>query len=253
MNFKKVEELVKDTERIVFNQELKNNIKMKGVADFVTSIDLEINNYLKKALLNMDDNIAFFSEEENGSLKDVCWILDPIDGTTNLIYGYNMSTISLALYANKGIQFGIVYNPFTKECFTAERHKGAYLNGVSIHVSDRHMKEAIIEFGAGSTNKQNADINFEMAKNIFKNCIDIRRICSSALSICFIASGRIDGYFEQKLKPWDYAAASIILEEAGGKITDFDNNKIQFAKKTSIIASNTKIHKPIYEIISEYK
>lgn len=73
------------------------------------------------------------------------------------------------------------------------------------------------------------------------------------MSICFIASGRIDGYFEQKLKPWDYAAASIILEEAGGKITDFDNNKIQFAKKTSIIASNTKIHKPIYEIISEYK
>lgn len=168
MNFKIVEELVKSTERIVFNQKLKNNIKMKGTADFVTSIDLEINNYLKKALLDIDDNIAFFSEEENGSLKDLCWILDPIDGTTNLIYGYNMSTISLALYANKEIQFGIVYNPFTKECFTAERHRGAYLNGMSIHVSDRHMKEAIIEFGAGSTNKQNADINFEMAKIFLK-------------------------------------------------------------------------------------
>lgn len=241
MDFIKVIELVKSAKKIIHNHDI-NQVQEKGEADFVTEIDIAINKYLKSELNKLDSSINFFSEEEAGNLKDPCWILDPIDGTTNLIYGYNMSSISLGLYSNGCIVFGVVYNPYTDECFTAIKGKGAFCNNQKIMVSNRTINKSIIEFGAGSTHKENADVNFELAKDIFKHCVDIRRICSSALSLCFIASGRIDGYFETILKPWDIAAGSLILSEANGKITNYNGEKVEFSVPTSIIASNGIIH-----------
>lgn len=252
MDYKNIIELVKSTKSIVNSDKLKEQVKIKGDSDFVTAVDFEISKFLKQKLYELNPKIGFFSEEEKGYLSDPCWILDPIDGTTNLIFGYRMSSISLGLYYNGEIVFGIVYNPFTEECFTAEKGKGAYINGRSISVSERNISASIIEFGAGSTRKKDADKNFELAKEIFKNCIDIRRICSSALDLCFIADGRIDGYFEMVLKPWDIAAGSLILEEAGGKITDYNGNAIQFSKPTSIIASNGVTHEYLVNTIRQY-
>ena len=190
---------------------------------------------LKKLILLSD----FFSEEEEGNLQDNCWILDPIDGTTNLIYGYNLSSVSLGHYLDGEVVYGIVYNPFTEEIFTAERGKGAFLNHKKrLKVSTRNIDESLIEFGAGSTHKEFTEENFNLVKKIFEQCVDVRRICSSALDLCYIASGRIDGYFERILKPWDIAAGSLILEEAGGIITDYFGNPVQFAKQSSVIASN---------------
>ncbi|UNT92896.1 inositol monophosphatase family protein [Allobaculum sp. Allo2] len=118
----------------------------------------------------MAPEAGFFSEEEEGSLSDPCWILDPIDGTTNLVYGFNMSSVSLGLYQNGEIVFGVVYNPFTDECFTAEKGKGAWLNGSKrLHVSNRELKDALVEFGAGSTHKDQADANFDLAKKSLRN------------------------------------------------------------------------------------
>lgn len=253
MNYKRVIELVKSTKSIIFSEKLRNDIHMKGNADFVTAVDISISNHLKIALNNMYPDISFFSEEENGRLEDPCWILDPIDGTTNLVYGYNMSSVSLALYSNCNIVFGIVYNPFTEEYFTAEKGNGAYLNGKQLKVSNRKLNESIIEFGAGSTQKSNADKNFELGKEIFKQCIDIRRICSSALDLCFIADGRIDGYFEKVLKPWDYAAGTLILSEAGGKTTNYSGTDISMATSSSLLASNGIIHDDLLSIIQKYE
>lgn len=172
-------------------------------------------------------------------MQDNCWILDPIDGTTNLIYGYNLSSVSLGHYLDGEVVYGIVYNPFTEEIFTAERGKGAFLNHKKrLKVSTRNIDESLIEFGAGSTHKEFTEENFNLVKKIFEQCVDVRRICSSALDLCYIASGRIDGYFERILKPWDIAAGSLILEEAGGIITDYFGNPVQFAKQSSVIASN---------------
>lgn len=252
MDYRHIIDLVKSAKQFVDLDSLRKKISVKGEADFVTEVDIEISKYLKYHLNTFEPNIGFFSEEENGSLSDPCWILDPIDGTTNLIFGYNMSSISLGLYSNGKMQFGIVYNPFNDECFTAERNKGAFLNGKAINVSNRDVKNSIIEFGAGSTKKEDAAKNFEMAKVIFENCIDIRRICSSALDLCFIADGRIDGYFEGELKPWDIAAGSLILSEAGGTITDYLGRSLQFASPTSIIASNGKIHDFLKNTINSY-
>ncbi len=252
MGYERIIELVKSAKKIVDNELLKKDIHMKGAANFVTAVDTEISRYLKERLKEYYPEVGFFSEEEEGSLSDPCWILDPIDGTTNLVYGYNMSTVSLALYQGGRIQFGVVFNPFNGECFTAESGMGAYLDGHRIHVSQREMAESIIEFGAGSTHKENAEVNFEIAKRLFIQCIDIRRICSSALSLCYIAAGRIDGYFEKVLKPWDYAAGTLILQEAGGELSDYYGADLQFANRSSIIAGNGKNNRIMKEIISEF-
>lgn len=253
MNYEKVIELVKSTKAIIENETLKADVHMKGSADFVTAVDIAISNYLKKALFELYPDIGFFSEEEDGSLADRCWILDPIDGTTNLVYGYNMSSVSLGLHWDGQIIFGVVYNPFSEECFTAKLGEGAFMNGKRLFVSSRPLSESIIEFGAGSTRKGDADQSFDLGREIFKRCVDIRRICSSALDLCFIAAGRIDGYFETKLKPWDYAAGSLILSEAGGKTTNYDGEPIPMDVPSSIICSNGIIHDELCEIINKYR
>ncbi len=253
MNYSTIIEIVKEAGKIALDESLSQEVSVKGQSDFVTAVDLKINNFLKEKLQNIESSINFFSEEQEGRLIDPCWILDPIDGTTNLIYGFNLSSISLGLYKNGQIVFGVVYNPFTDECFTAEKGKGSWLNGRKrLKVSERIFNEALIEFGAGSTHKEFTDISFGIVKDIFRECIDVRRICSSALDLCYIADGRIDGYFEKVLKPWDIAAGSLILSEAGGRISDFKGEAIQFEKPTSVIAGNGKINQRLQEIIGKW-
>lgn len=252
MNYSKIIDLVKQTKQFIISDELKNEISMKGEADFVTAADIAISNHLKEKLWEIDPSIGFFSEEENGALSEKCWILDPIDGTTNLVYGYNMSSVSLALYDKGRIVFGVVYNPFNDECFTAELGKGAFLNKKPLCTAKREMSKSIIEFGACSTRKDDADKSFALGKMIFKECLDIRRICSSALAICFIAAGRIDGYFESHLKPWDYAAGCLILSEAGGISSAYDGTPLPYDVPSTIIASNGIIHERLKKIINTH-
>lgn len=252
MDYVYVEQLVKQTKSIIEEKD-SSSFRLKGDADFVTEVDIAVSTFLKRELHALYPEIGFFSEEESGSLCDNCWILDPIDGTTNLVYGYNLSSVSLGHYLNGEIVYGIVFNPFNGEVFTAQKGQGAYLNHqTKLIVSNRSHQNSIIEFGAGSTHKENADVNFTLAKEIFKQCVDVRRICSSALDLCFIAAGRIDGYFERVLKPWDIAAGSLILTEAGGKITDYDGAEVQFSNSTSVIASNTVVHDFLKDMIGMY-
>jgi myo-inositol-1(or 4)-monophosphatase len=249
MDFARVIELVKAASDFTKEDALREKITVKGEANFVTEVDIQINNFLKKRLWELDESIGFFSEEEKGRLTDPCWILDPIDGTTNLILGYKLCSISLALFMDGEVKFGVVYNPFSGETFTAKKGAGAYLGGKKLRVSSRAVRESVVEFGAGSTHKEEAELNFKIARRIFENCLDIRRICSSALDLCFIADARIDGYFEKVLKPWDIAAGSLVLSEAGGKLTDYSGRALQFAKSTSVIASNGTIHNFLEDMI----
>ncbi|MCH5157878.1 MAG: inositol monophosphatase [Clostridiales bacterium] len=241
MNYKKVIDLVIKAGKYVFDDELKSNVEMKGAADFVTAVDLKISAFLKEELALISPDVGFMSEEESGGLQSKCWILDPIDGTTNLVYNYNMSSVSLALCVDGRIEFGVVYNPFNGDTFVCERGKGVYLNGKLLpKAPDRDPKDCLIEFGAGSTKKQYADEVFEVAKNVFKNCLDIRRICSSALAVSYVAAGKINGYFERVLKPWDYAAATLFLEECGAKCCDWDGNPIRYDAPTSFVCGTPK-------------
>lgn len=242
-DFKKIIELVHETKKIVADSLLCLDIQEKGASDYVTAVDINISAFLKERLNAMYPDIGFMCEEEdNLPIKENRWILDPIDGTTNLIFDYQLSSVSLALHLNDNIVFGIVYNPFTDETFYAEKGNGAYLNGKPLSVSTRKISESLVEFSAGSRHKEDADYSFNIAKEVFLDCVDVRCISSSALSISYIAAKRIDGFFEKVLNPWDYAAASIIIEEAGGIITDFSGKKLQFDRPSSIIAANVGNH-----------
>ena len=241
MQYNEIIDLVVEAGQFVFDNGLRAEVALKGAADFVTAVDLKISGFLKEKLAVLTPDIGFMSEEENGGLQPKCWILDPIDGTTNLVYNYNMSSVSLALCVDGRIAFGVVYNPFNKDLFVAERGKGAYLNGRLLpKAPDRDPKDCLIEFGAGSTKKQFADEVFDVAKTVFNGCLDLRRICSSALAISYIAAGKLNGYFERVLKPWDYAAASLFLEECGARCCDWQGNPIRFDGPTSFVCGTEK-------------
>lgn len=257
MDYNKIIKLVYGARKIAFDQKLRSDVSLKGKADYVTQADLKISEYIKNGLRKISPGTAFVTEEEaEHSRAEERFILDPIDGTANIVRGYNMSSVSLAHYSGGDVQFGVVYNLFAEEMFFAIKGRGAYrfdtrggiraltANGIEnyrknrLHVSDLPPENAICEFGAGSTDKAYADLTFEKARKIFGDCADLRRICSTALSICFIAAGRIDGYFERRIKPWDYAAASLILTEAGGRLSQWDGTPLPFCEASTIIAGN---------------
>ncbi len=252
MDYNKILKLVKKTKNIIFDRRAFD-VSLKGKLDFVTNIDIAVSNFLKTELQNIDASIGFFCEEEKGVLKENCWILDPIDGTVNLVYDYRMSAVSLAHYKNGEIVFGVIYNPFTDEMFWAQKDKGAFYNGIKkISVSDKDLKDSLIEFGMNCSDKRGADTNFKIAKEIFEKCVDIRRVSSAALDLCYISIGRIGGYFEKELKPWDIAAGSLILTEAGGIITDYSGKPVSFFENTSVVAGNQKVHKELIEIVNKH-
>lgn len=250
MDHKQVIEIVKSTRRFVLDKRLVDSVSMKGEADFVTQVDMSISEYVKTELAKLHPDIPLMSEENKvNPSESTRWILDPIDGTTNLVFGYRMSSVSLALLEDGVITFGVVYDPYSGETFTAIRGEGAYLDGKRLSVIDRELKDSLIEFGAGSTRKYDADEAFALGKEVFKNALDLRRICSSALAVSYIAAGRINGYFEKVIKPWDYAAASLILEEAGGRIRNWAGAPIGYDAPTSIVAGSPKVCDALLEII----
>lgn len=253
IDFDKIIEAVKSTKAIVLNENLRHQISMKGEADFVTEVDYQISKFLEKELAVLTPEIGFMSEEEDTEIVPTRWILDPIDGTTNLVYGYNVCSVSLALCVDEVIEFGVVYNPFNDDVFTGYRGKGAYLNGKKLpQIPDRNLEDCLIEFGAGSTRKEQAETAFAIGKHIFKNCLDLRRVCSSALSVCFVASGRLNGYFEKVLKPWDYAAAGLILEECGGIMSDWYGDTIRYTAPSGFVCGSKKAYGFLMETIRRF-
>jgi myo-inositol-1(or 4)-monophosphatase len=208
---------------------------------------------MKVKLAELYPRIGFMSEEGGNDMKAERWILDPIDGTTNLVYGYNMSSVSLAHFDGERVVFGVIYNPFNQDLFVAERGRGAYLNGQLLpQAPDRDLKDCIIEFGAGSTKKQYTEQSFAIAKEIFSECLDLRRICSSALAVAYVAAGRLNGYFERSIKPWDYAAATMMLEECGALCCDWEGKPIQYDHPSSFLCATPKALPRLLEIIQSH-
>lgn len=249
----KVVALVKRAGQTVFDKDLLTSVDMKGEADFVTAVDFRISELVKAELAILTPDVGFMSEEGDTDLAARRWILDPIDGTTNLVYGYNMSSVSLAYMEDGHIEFGVVYNPYNGDTFIAERGKGATLNGEPLKKApDRDLPDCLVEFGAGSTQKQYTETAFAIAKEVFSNCLDLRRICSSALAICYVAAGRLNGYFERAIKPWDYAAATLIAEECGVRSLDWKGEPVQFDRASSFVAGTEKLLAFLLATIRKY-
>lgn len=234
--------------------EVNEEIMEKGEADYATRIDLEVQDFLVGELSSLLPGSNIITEESSGNCFDFrrpTWILDPVDGTTNLIYSYKHSAISLALLLEGRLTMGMVYNPYMNEMFTAVSGQGAFLNGKPIHVSrSASLAESLISFGTCPYDKSRADQVFTTAREAYLRCRDIRRSGAAALDLVYVASGRLDGFLEQILQPWDYAAGMLILLEAGGRITDWDGKAPSLSKASGILATNGGIHSNLLDLLS---
>ncbi len=249
-----LQELIRGVKPIITDRTLAAEVNEKGLDDFVTTVDTGVQAYLEKKLAELYPKIQFMGEE--GARRSVdpngaVWIIDPVDGTTNLIHDYRASAVSAGLYVKGEAVIGIVYDPFKEEMFAAEKGCGAYLNGRRIAVSGAGcVADSLIAVGTSPYEKELADKNFEIFKRVFKASQDIRRSGSAALDLCCIAAGRTDGYFERNLKPWDFAAGLVIVSEAGGRVTDYGKNKIFPLKNADVFATNGIIHDELAELIA---
>ncbi len=225
----------------------------EGHANFVTNIDREVEEYLQQALLSLVPGSQIIGEEkENGALSDVpTWIVDPVDGTTNLIHDCRCSAVSIALCENRKPVAGLIWQPYTKEMFYAEAGGGATLNGSAIHVSGLPFEKALIAFGTAPYNSELAEKSMELALAYLRSCADVRRSGSAAVDLASLACGRIDAFFELKLKPWDYAAGSLIVQEAGGVVCmPLDGGDLRYDRSTAILAASSAAAEQAAEVFA---
>jgi len=240
-----IKEVVKECGKTILNADRKNmKIEEKeGIANIVTNYDVQVQNILKEKLLLILPEAKFMGEENEEiqeETDDLTFVVDPIDGTNNFARDLGLSAISVGLLQNKKPILGICYNPYRDELFEAQKGKGSYLNGKKIHVSDLLLKDGLVACGNASYYVELKDKSIEIQNKLIKEASCYRRLGCAVIEICSIASGRTEAYFELKLMPWDFTAASIILTEAGGKITTLEGKEINYFKPSSILASNDK-------------
>ncbi len=212
-----------------------------GRADLVTQYDRQVQERLRKGLLEIMPDAHFVGEE--GSTQPFAptgkfFIVDPIDGTTNFIKDYHYSSISVALVVDNAAEIGVVYNPYTDEMFCAQRGQGAFCNGKRLHVSEEPLENGIVIFGTAPYHDELKEKTFQLAYAYFRKALDIRRSGSAALDLCMIAAGRAELFFELILSPWDYAAGALIVTEAGGLASDCDGRPLAYDHPCSVLARN---------------
>ena len=228
-----------------------------GVGNFVTVYDVKVQEYIIANLLKAFPNAKFIAEEKDNDpavlQSEYCFVIDPIDGTSNFIHDYKMSCISIALVSRGETVFGAVYHPYLDELFYAQKGEGAYLNGKRIRVSERSMNIAIAAFGTAPYYRDTlGDKTFSLLREIFYKVADVRRCGSAALDLAYLAAGRNDLFFEVILSPWDIAAGEILIREAGGIITDMSGAPLSLSAPTSVIAANDVIYSELIKITRKY-
>lgn len=231
------------------------SIRSKGETDYVTNVDVAVQAFLRERLVALAPDVQFMGEEQDNTGLDwsrPCWILDPVDGTTNLIHSFRHSAISLALAEGGQVVFGVVYNPYTEECFTARRGGGALRNGVPIQVSAvSRLEDSLLSAGTVPGRRELADDAFRQMRALYDRCQDVRRTGCASLDLCWVACGRLDGYVELSLQPWDYAAGMRIAAEAGGKVTTLDGSPLSLQEGGPLLASNGRLHSALQAILKE--
>lgn len=227
--------------KIVQSQRL-SIIEKKGHANYVTNVDIEIQEYLKEQLLDLLPGSAFIGEEQkNRKLDDApSWLVDPIDGTMNFCRGWDFSAVSIALLEKRTPILACIYQPYKEEMFTAQKNKGAFLNNQPIHVSDVEFERAMVGFGTSPYQAELAERGMRLALSFLQHTGDLRRSGSAALDLAYIACGRQDVFFELHLSPWDVAAGALLVEEAGGVFQMPLCGQVQFEKPAAVLATNKR-------------
>ena len=221
-----------------------HQIDYKGPINLVTEVDKQAEDYIVSKIREPFPSHSIIAEE-SGKLdgeKEKRWFIDPVDGTSNYARGLPLFATSIA-YAEKGeMRLGCIYDPMRDECFYAEKGSGAWLNGKTIHVSNtKELINAMLVTGFPyDIHKKENNINH--FSNIIREVHTLRRLGSAAIDLVYVAAGRLDGYWEIDISPWDIAAGTLIIEEAGGTVTTTNGNSVYMRPPYDLIASNGILH-----------
>ncbi|MBR4866236.1 MAG: inositol monophosphatase [Clostridia bacterium] len=229
-------------------------ITKPGNANFVTEYDLRVQRFLEERLSALLPEATFIGEEdtETHTPGRLCWIVDPIDGTTNFLHGMKSSAISIALCEGGETQAGLILQPYLREFYYAEAGRGATCNGDPIRVSNRPVEEALVHFGTAPYHREHAPHTFGLLQDLFATVADLRRTGSAAIDLIAVAAGRADGFFEPSLAPWDFGAGKLILTEAGGKISDMKGSPLPIFSSASLLCGNPAVYDWLLEKILKH-
>ena len=250
-DWRQVEELVRQAKPLITDETLLGDVSTKGRANFVTHCDTAVQDFLQRQLAARWPEIQFLGEEAAAApdFSGAVWVLDPVDGTANLMHHYRRSAVSLALTFGGQPVCGVIYDPFADELFSARAGEGALCNGRPIHVSEGvPLADGLISVGTSPYERELADANFALFRRLYERCADLRRSGSAALDLAYVAAGRTEGYLERNLKPWDYAAGILLVKEAGGRVSDFAGRAPALPQNCDILAAPADLYEPLRAI-----
>ena len=218
-------------------------INAKNRNDLVTEIDQQAEQEIIAILRKAYPDHSILAEESGGDRDaDHVWIIDPLDGTTNFVHGFPHYSVSIACLYKDRIEHGVIYDPSRQELFTASRGNGAQLDGKRIRVSNcRSLTGSLVATGFPFKTPAIVDTYLDLFKSVFIESSGARRAGSAALDLAYVAAGRLDGYWEIGLKPWDMAAGALLVQEAGGLISAF-NGSDQYLFNESVVAATPRVH-----------
>ena len=225
-----------------------------GVGNFVTEYDTKVQQLVYARLASLCPTAAFLGEEDaihTALPSGECFVVDPIDGTQNFINGYRHSCVSIGLVQEGEAVLGVVYDPYQDEVFCAEKRHGAFCNGVPLHASPAPLAESVLLFGASSYDRSLTRPTFRLLECLFNHALDVRSSGSAALDVCYVAAGRCNVFFEYHLEPWDYCAGSVILTEAGGRISRLGGGAVDFRKGGSLLAAGPNAYADALSLTAE--
>jgi myo-inositol-1(or 4)-monophosphatase len=226
----------------------------EGRANFVTEYDKQVQERLRTGLLEIMPDAHFVGEEgstQKFSPVAKCFIVDPIDGTTNFVQGFHNSCVSVGLMHRGCMEYGLICNPYDGELYTAQRGKGAFLNGKPIRARDRELSRSLLIFGSALYYRELMGQTLDIFRAAFPLVQDIRRFGSAALDLCYLAAGKAGVFYECRLSPWDYAAGSLIAEEAGCRVTQLDGSPLVFDRKCSVLAGSPQAYDALAALIKK--
>lgn len=226
-------------------------VEFKSEINLVTEVDKASEKMIIQKIISAYPDHDILAEEGSGDRKDSIykWIIDPLDGTTNFAHRYPLWAVSIALECQGQIVVAVVYDPIKDEMFSAHKGGGAFLNGAPIHVScHEELSKSLLATGFAYNVRDVANNNLAQFSDMLFKAQSVRRDGVAAIDLCYVACGRYDGYWELNLYPWDMAAGLLIIEEAGGRVTRYNDAPFSVYDK-EICASNGKIHQEILDVI----
>jgi len=227
--------------------------KEKAANDFVSEVDREAEQSIIRTLREAYPDHSILAEESGASgQSDYQWIIDPLDGTTNFLHGFPQYAVAIALMHKGTITHSVVYDPGRNELFTASRGRGAFMNDQRMRVSKRvSLKSALVGTGFPFRQVEHLDAYIGILRDIMKNSAGIRRAGSAALDLAYVAAGRLDGFWEFGLSPWDMAAGALLITEAGGLVGDL-RGEASYLETGNIVAGTPKVFVPLLQALSPH-